>query len=373
MSRKPGFRRRAAFNAVLVVVLLVALNLLAAVILDGHRIYTTLVLPSDNRAELPNYPDKELSRQILGEFNQLETRYVPFVEWRREEFHGKTTTVGADGDRVLAATTDAPVGTVMFFGGSTMWGTGVEDNHTIPAFFNRLEPDFRVVNHGESGFSTRQDLAQLVNLVNQDQPMDLVVFYDGNNDAVTYCRPEVDINGHVHAAKIQRLLKPASWILADLTGPLQELLSGKAIARLLHGPGQYPSRCHESPEYAQRVAETMVNNWKIARAVAREGGADFIAILQPVASIGSPRVDHLSPEDYSPQNEQNLVYPIVRRILAESGVDWAYDFTDIFDGNEYTYIDVCHVTANGNQRVAERIDKILTPRLRQLAASRARN
>lgn len=227
MSRKPGLGRRVMFNTVLVVVLLAALNLIASVILDGRRIYGSLVLPSDKRAKLPNYPDKQWARQILGEFNQLETRYVPFVEWRRAQYHGKAVTVGADGDRVMPATTKAPVGTVLFFGGSTMWGTGVEDDQTIPAFFNRLEPDFRVVNHGESGFSTRQDLAQLVNLVNQNEPMDLVVSYDGNNDAATYCRTDVEINGHVHARKIQRLLKPASWIWNDLAGPLQELLSGK--------------------------------------------------------------------------------------------------------------------------------------------------
>ena len=69
---------------------------------------------------------------------------MPFVEWRREEFHGETTTVGADGNRVQPATTQDPVGTVRFFGGSAMWGSGVADDETIPATFNRLQPDFRV-------------------------------------------------------------------------------------------------------------------------------------------------------------------------------------------------------------------------------------
>ena len=371
MSRPPGFRKRVIFNSALVVALLAALNLLASVILDGRRIYRSVFPPSDDRAELPNYADKEQARRILGEFNQLATRYVPFVEWRRDEYHSTTTNVSTDGHRVQPALPQTPVGTVLFFGGSAMWGTGVADDQTIPAFFHQLEPSFRVINYGESGFSTRQDLAQLVNLVNQKQPMDLVVFYDGNNDAVTYCRPEVEINGHVHARKIQRLLKPVSWIWDDLTGSLRELLSGKAITRLFHGSAPSATRCQESDEYAQRVAETIVINWKIARAVAREGGADFVAILQPVASLGSPRVDHLNPRDYSPQNPQNTIYPIVRRLLSESGADWAYDFTDIFDGNEYTYIDVCHVTANGNRRVAERIAQIVGPRLRQITAARS--
>jgi len=371
MSGKPRLGKLVAFNAVLVVALLVALNLVAALILDLSRAWELNVLPSDKRAGLPNYPDKQLSRQILGEFNQLQTRYVPFVEWRRAPYHGKTTTVDADGYRVMPDATPSPAGTVRFFGGSAMWGTGVPDDQTIPAWFNKLEPQLRVLNHAESGFSTRQDVAQLVNLVNQAAPTDVVVFYDGNNDAVTYCRYDVGINGHVHASKMARLLRPPSWIWNALTGSLQELLSGKAVRQLLHS-GPYATRCHESPEYAQLVAATMVNNWKIAHAIARDAGADFVAILQPVASQGSPRVDHLKPADYSPQNEQNIVYPIVRRLLKESGIDWAYDFTDIFDGdNDYTYIDVCHVTAGGNKRIAGRIDTILAPRLRQIAAGRA--
>lgn len=371
MSRRPGLVAKGLFQVLAVLVLLAVLNLVASAILDGKKLYGSLVLPSDDRAELPNYPDKARGRRILGEFQQLETRYVPFVEWRRAEYHGKTTNVGADGDRVTPSTTDSPLGTVRFFGGSAMWGTGVADEETIPAFFHRLEPGFRVVNHGESGFSTRQGLAQLVNLVNQGEAMDMVVFYDGNNDAVTYCRTDVEINGHVHANKIQGLLKPSSWLWNDLTGPLLELLSGKWTTRLLRGPGPYPTRCEDAPEVVERIAATMVRNWQLAREVARAGGADFLAVLQPVASIGSPRVDHLEPRDYAKDNVQNLVYPVVRRLLAETGADWFHDFSDVFDGErEYTYIDVCHVTANGTRRVAERIHRILAPRLAGIAAAR---
>jgi lysophospholipase L1-like esterase len=371
MPRKPSLPTRLAFQTLLVLALLAALNLLAALTLDAKKLWTSLVLPSDPRAELPNYPDKARARQILGEFQQLETRYVPFVEWRRAEYHGRATNVGADGDRVTPTTIDKPVGTVRFFGGSAMWGTGVADDETIPAFFQQREPEFRVVNHGESGFSTRQDLAMLVNLVNQDQPMDVVVFYDGNNDADNSCRPEVEINGHVHARKMESLLKPASWVWNDLTGPLLELLSGKATRRLLRGSGPYETRCEQSPEYVEKIAATMARNWQIARAVAHEGGAEFVAVLQPVASIGSPRVDHLHPKDHAKDSVQNLVYPAVRRLLAEARADWFHDFTDTFDGEtEYTYIDNCHVTANGTRKVAERIHGILEPRLREIAAAR---
>jgi len=359
-----------AINLAVFVALLAGLNLLASAIMDGGQLYTRFFLPGDDRIALPNYPDKERARKILGEFNQLETRYVPFVEWRREEFHGETTTVGADGNRVQPATTQDPVGTVHFFGGSAMWGSGVADDETIPATFNRLQPDFRVVNHGESGFTSRQSVSELVNLVNDGAPMDLVVFYDGNNDVGSFCQEEVGINSHTRAKKLARLVAPLSKVWNNLTGSLQELLSGKGVQKWWAGPGPHPTRCHRDPAYARRVAEVMVNDWKIARAIAREGGADFVAILQPVASLGKPRTDHLSPPEYSPEKEQNVVYPIVRKILSEQGIDWAYDFTDVFDGDDYIYVDEAHVTPNGTRRVAERLNGIVGDRLRKLALAR---
>jgi hypothetical protein len=359
-----------AINVAVFLGLLVGLNLVASLFIDGRVLWRRIVLPSDDRIDLPNYADKARAKQILGEFHQLETRYVPFVEWRRQEFHGQTTTIDADGNRVQPATTSQPAATVRFFGGSAMWGSGVEDDQTIPAAFNRLHPELRVTNHGESGFTSRQGVSQLVNLVNSGEPMDLVVFYDGNNDVGSFCQEEVGINSHTRAKKLQRLVQPLGQVWSDLTGSLQELLAGKAVNKWLRGPGPHPTRCHTDPAYARRVAEVMVNNWRIARAIAREGGADFVAILQPVASIGSPRRDHLNPEEYSPQKEQNVVYPIVRQILAERGIGWAYDFTDVFDGDEYVFIDECHVTENGSRKVADRLDSIIGPRLRELVASR---
>jgi hypothetical protein len=370
VRRRRSLGKVIAINLAIFVGLLLGLNLIASLLIDGGALWSRFVLPSDDRVDLPNYSDKERARLILGEFHQLETRYEPFVEWRREEFRGETTTVDAAGNRVQPATTPRPAGTVRFFGGSAMWGSGVEDDQTIPAAFNRLHPDLRVINHGESGFTSRQSVSQLVNLVNSGEPMDLVVFYDGNNDVGSFCQEEVGINSHTRAKKLQRLVRPLSQVWNDLTGSLQELLSGKAVNKWLRGPGPHPTRCHTDPAYARRVAEVMVNDWRIARAIAQEGGAEFVAILQPVASLGSPRRDHLNPEEYSPEKEQNVVYPIVRQILAERGLDWAYDFTDVFDGDEYTYIDECHVTENGSRKVAERLDEIVGPRLRGLAASR---
>lgn len=352
-------------TAFLVLLALWSLNLLASVILDVQKAVARRILPHDARVNLPNYPDKARAKLIRGEFKQLQTRFVPFVDWTREPFRGQTTTVDANGERVHPQTTTQPVGTVRFFGGSSMWGSGVADDETIPASFNHLHPDYRVHNHGESGYTSRQSLDKLINLVNQNAPMDLVVFYDGNNDVGTFCWPWVGINSHTQAAKIRRAVTPRSYVLSDLTGSIEEIARGKLFTRLFNPEDPFKTLCHDDLAYARRVAETMVNDWKIARATAAVGGADFLAVLQPVASIGSPRVDHLSPDESSPRTAQNLVYPIVRELMAKEGADWMLDFTHVFDGDEYVFTDECHVTENGNRRVAERLDEVAGPILRR--------
>ena len=358
MKRLRTAAKLIAINLGVLLVILWSVNLLASVILDVDDAFSRLFLAPDSREHLPNYTDKERAKVLLGEFHKLNTRYEPFVAWSREEFRGATTTVNADGDRVHRETTADPVGTVRFFGGSSMWGSGVADEESIPALFNQLYPEYRVYNHGESGFTSRQSLARLVNLVNENEPMDLVVFYDGNNDVGSFCRHDVDINEHTRSRKIQRLVNPVSHVFSDLFGSIQEVLLSKFVSRHLYGTESFRTRCHSDPAYAGRVAGAMVNNWKIAHATAELADAQFLAILQPVASIGSPRTDHLREEEYSSRKEQNIVYPKIRRLMAEEGTDWMVDLTDIFDGEEYIYIDECHVTRNGNQMVAERIAEI---------------
>jgi lysophospholipase L1-like esterase len=184
-----------------------------------------------------------------------------------------------------------------------MWGTGVDDLNTIPAQFNALHKDYRVYNHGESGFVSRQEVGRLINLVNQNSPMDVVIFYDGCNDCRSLCRSDVSI------------------------------------------------------DYARKVASTLVNNWKIAKTVAALGGAEFHAFLQPVAAIGQPNIEYL--KERGDDTDWNKVYPFIREIQARENLVWIHDLSDAFDVDEYIYIDGCHVNGRGNQIIAKRISESL--------------
>jgi lysophospholipase L1-like esterase len=318
--------------------------------------------PSINqKANSPSLEDKDLAETIYGEKKLLRTQYVPYLAWSRLPFQGRTTNVNEDGDRVTPLTTKSPVGHIRFFGGSTTWGSGVDDQNTIPAHFNALHPNYQVHNHGEAGFVSRQELARLVNLVNQNAPMDLVVFYDGCNDAYHMCRADLSLNGHREESKIRNKLEPRSHVLESLTGSLRTSI--RWIKTKLEDK-KPPSQCQADHRHAQNVAQTIVNNWTIAKKVAELGGAEFHAILQPVAPIGSPNIEYLpNRKSIARSKDYWLVYSLIREIIQRDGIDWIHDFTDAFDRKEYIYIDSCHVNALGNKIIAEKVHKIVSPHL----------
>jgi len=85
-----------------------------------------------------------------------------------------------------------PTVTVWFFGGSSMFGVGQRDDHTIPSEVAKLAHadgvDIRAVNYAESGWVRWQEEAMYRRLVEHHRPPDLVVFYDGINDYTLACR-----------------------------------------------------------------------------------------------------------------------------------------------------------------------------------------
>jgi lysophospholipase L1-like esterase len=349
-----------AGNLAVLVVIVMGLNLLAAAVLDVQYVFRRAFFATDDRVDLPNFTDKERAKTIFDEFRDLRTEYAPFVVWSRMPYAGRATTVNGAGDRVHSKTTDDPVGVVRFFGGSSTWGSGVDDEATLPARFNALYPSYEVHNHGETGFNSRQELARLVNLVNQGAPMDLVIFYDGANDASSFCRSNLEFNGNSRAGKIQRRVHPSSEILNTLIGALVEIANGKFVRKHLSGTQTPIQRCQDA-SYAEQVARTMVNNWRIAKGVSAVGGARFLAILQPMAAVGRPKIDHLPPEDLV-NGGIDLVYAHIRKLVAEDlELDFVIDMSNAYDVNEYIFIDWVHATQNGHDIVARKLHEVVDP------------
>jgi hypothetical protein len=341
-------------NLLVFAALLVGFNLVCAVTYDLY----TLIRPYFYRQSYTTaaaFRGDPGADRIFEEYQRLEVEYSPFIAWKYLPFTGATVNVDADGFRRQPADPDDPPGaaTIAFFGGSTVFGMGADDDGTIPALADHMSRSFRTRNYAQTGFNSRQELALLIDRLHSGDPFDAVVFYDGVNDVASLCREDTELGGHGQEAYLRLAARrPDSYLFRMLVEPALGIF-GVMKKRFVSTP-ETPMRCHRDAEHAEAVADTLLFDWKLARAVAELEGHRFLAVLQPVAYVGSPQVDGLDLEQYPGLGRQfEAVYPILRRKVAR--LPWAVDLSGALDLPEPVYFDFCHLTARGNGVIADRL------------------
>lgn len=144
------------------------------------------VPPTSPYADSTWYPDylREYEATFL-------MRWKPFVYFRRAPFTGRFINVDEEGIRSTPHVQPDASDTVriMFFGGSTMWGSNLRDSATIPAVvaqrlaeIGRPNVTFSLLNLGESGYVLTQEMIELQLRLRAGEVPDIVLFYDGIND-----------------------------------------------------------------------------------------------------------------------------------------------------------------------------------------------
>lgn len=314
---------------------------------------------SARQAKLPNYAGVEWARTHFVEVHAQSTRYVSYLGWRRGPFKGKTINVaGPYGQRetVGTATPDKP--SVYLFGGSAMWGTGVDDANTIPSLIVQIG-GFRAQNYGEGAYVAHQGLLLLIELLQDGHRPDVVVFYDGVNEVVQKCRSELTPKSHAREARIKAALAATSadktYDLRYMAGPLLAAAGTLSDALGLRRRDT-TFNCHTDARKAQQVADNLIQDWDVARRLVESYGGRFIGILQPVAYYSNTKFDHIRLGDIQ-KAQYEAVYPLIRQKMA--GRAGLYDFTGVLDHPEHIYIDFCHVSPNGNRYIAQKLVEAL--------------
>jgi hypothetical protein len=317
------------------------------------------------RENLPNYEaDYDYAEKIFFDYNRVQHQYEPFVGWKMLPYKGTTLTVSKTGQRHVPEVSYAgsKEKTVRFFGGSTMWGEGSDDKNTIPALFNELSPQYQVYNHAQLAYNSRQELDELISMYARNERADVVIFYDGVNDAAFLCPKDIkQLPAHRLVPMYrEKLYVGKSAMAKDMIGKIffENIL--KVIHKLTYKPSpeHSPYDCVSDPGKAEQIAEMMMKNWEMANEIVTARNGKFVAILQPAAFIGSPRTDHLKLDEELGKNF-NEIYTRLKQKIAERRHPWILDLSDRFDGKDYIYIDFCHVSSNGNKIIAREIAKAM--------------
>jgi hypothetical protein len=129
------------------------------------------------------FPHRPWVHELLAE--GWPVGYHPSLGWQSVDVHGRYVNVSQG---VRRSWTDGRGPVVWFLGGSTGYGLGQRDVHTIPSEVARLAAadgtPIRAVNLGVPGYDQWQEVQLMGNRLSRGERPDLIVFYDGNNDLV---------------------------------------------------------------------------------------------------------------------------------------------------------------------------------------------
>ncbi|MCK9613858.1 MAG: hypothetical protein M0R16_13355 [Bacteroidales bacterium] len=348
-----------AINIVVFIGLLITVNLLVILIFQGHKIINKEI--ADTRGNLPNYKNIDWAHKHFKEFKELPTEYRSYIGWRRLSYKGETININEQGIRNTSqsplATEKSPL--VVFLGGSTMWGTGVNDANTIPSLFAKVaQGRYRAMNLGEAAYNAFQGYVFLkLQIINGLNPY-VVVSYDGVNDAQVLM-PDRRPFSHNRENQIRKAMEGKDRIKDEtlsfshfLLNPLKSFIAKCKV---------YYTKNHTykiSQNNAEQKAKVLLDSWLCAKELAETHGAYFVAVLQPNAAIGKPYLKHLKLSEKE-ISIYKLFYPVVLELLKTPKYQELHRhvlvLTDVFDSEENIYVDAVHVSPKGNKIIAEKI------------------
>jgi hypothetical protein len=354
----------ATVNILVFLGMLIFINLAAISIYQLCNMKIFSGFDTDPRSRLPNYKNIEWASIHFKELHELQREYRSYIGWRHLPYKGQTINIDEKGIRITPqsklAKGDSPL--VVFLGGSTMWGDGVDDANTIPALFAQIAKGrYRTMNLGETGYTAFQSYLFFKMQIIDGLKPDAVVSYDGVNDALALY-PGLRPFSHLEESRIRKAMKE-QHIKEEEALSFRHYFQDPLKCFISH----YKITDSDSEDYylflsndrIEKAAEALLEGWLSTKDLAEKNGAVFIGILQPNPAIGEPYGEHLKfkKEKYLPFYKN--FYPAVLKLLKtpkyEEMSNNVIVLTNIFDLKEPIYIDDCHVSPNGNKIIAEKI------------------
>lgn len=305
-------------------------------------------------------------------------RYAPYTGWVMREFASSTLNVEDDGVRRTKSSEEASPTTDVFriymVGGSTMVCADVPDDLTLPSqMANELgllrgpgTKKLDVVNLGASAYSSTQELLRVLHemqrgFARRGRP-DVVVFYDGVNDV--WAGVHLGHPGYPDA--LDRMRQRFDDLPGFLRLKAREVLEARsALARRLlrGGPSaaSAPLDRGKVRSLSEQQASIYAQNMKVTSAWGRDFGFTVLHVLQPVIFVlERGHADDASLRDALAASDPGLAaanvegYRAFRALFAAT--PGTLDLSAGLEGADAPlYIDYCHLGAEGNRRIAQRL------------------
>ncbi len=363
------FKRRITQGSV---ILAIVLALFAS--LEAAARFAQFVRSQVRSTGAPLVLKRQWGKQLSADQARLRWRHENYVEFRERPMESVTTNVGENGTRVVPGSCQSPKGEtflLLLFGGSTMFGYGVPDQFTIPAYLarslNHSDRCVKVINYGAAWWQSSQSVSQLLKVLREGIRPSAVVFYDGINDVDVVAfggspggiAPEAELllrnvfEEDVEWGKIIQnsvlVRVTARWLFGDRT-------KSAANVRVIDRAGLHKA--------AKGISQVYVYNVRIVEALARDYGFNAYFFLQPFSLIAgktNTELESVAIRNRTQHREGEV--ELVRAAYEEWRNDpylkrhrQFYDISRLFEGmTQEVYADTEHLLPEGNRLVAERI------------------
>jgi hypothetical protein len=316
------------------------------------------------------FPDLSAEERLeLRREHEIRFAGDPLVLFREEPRAGRFVTVDPKGFRVGTDQGRWPPSpeayNLFLLGGSTAFGYGVPDEHTISSYLQPMLPavggrEVRVYNFGRGAYESSMERLLFEKLVLMGPPMDLAIFLDGVND----------FSDAVHPPLVSRALTRRG--AEHLDSPVLALLHWLPMTRFLEPEPAYlaiqrevklhrdseSERAPDAPEPADPIGvviERYVANKTAIEAVAAVHDIDVLFIWQPAPTYKYDLAYHTyRKKSFGVGEQTRRGYPRMRRYADEYPLGdnflWC---ADIQQGvKELLYVDRFHYTPRMSERVA---------------------
>jgi lysophospholipase L1-like esterase len=304
--------------------------------------------------------------------------YEPFVIWGAAPWHSKYINTDATPQGTWRRTINVRNGEcerqnsveVWMFGGSTLYGTGVPDEATLPSLLSRelnsAGPGcFVVKNFGVEGYVTNQEIIVLMEQLKAGRRPGIVIFYDGVNDAFAGTISPGIPSAHVSLANIKARVEGSVAGRIDFlrnSNTLQLVMTG---VNWLRRATPAETRIEEIGPKASATIDNYETNLRMARILGEAYGFRVFCFWQPALVYGHKPLDSFEMKigsNDATQSSFRILAQVYRKAEEHSASSGSFVFLgDIFDTvKEPLYIDKwMHLDPGGNELVARSIAKYL--------------
>lgn len=303
-------------------------------------------------------------------------QYRAYVGWERKPFQGETINIDAGGVRrsVPSDCNDRNNYTIWMFGGSTIWGAGAPDWLTIPSLLaKKYEESGRKVcvrNFGQKAWVNTQEMVKLtLELKQAERKPDLVLFYDGPADVYeSYQSGQAGL--HQNFEDTKQVLEGRATSGSASFRYLMETNTAKLLLQQKTTGGMTKrASTHDVPDLARATVRCYLDNVHLVEALGREYKFEPVFFWEPTLSTGNKKLTTEEEQARAGARKQTPgleeLNQTVYALLKAEARPPVFPIADALDSTTNTvYFDEAHVTAEGNQLVAQRMFEVLQAQLR---------